>query len=60
MSAAIASRPRASAKADLVSRMNSVAYDPILRSEQKGTFRLPAWLHKSFGEEFISIETAAQ
>lgn len=49
---------RAAAGADLSARMKGAAYDPILPAEQKGPLRLPAWLHKSAGEEFVSIETA--
>ncbi len=49
---------RAAARADLSARMKGAAYDPILPAEQKGPLRLPAWLHKSAGEEFVSIETA--
>jgi aminobenzoyl-glutamate utilization protein B len=50
---------RSAAKADLVTRMNGKPYDPILPAEQKGPLRLPVWLHKAAGEEFVSIETAA-
>ena len=49
---------RAAARADLVARMKGKAYDPILPAEQKGPLRLPIWLHKSAGDEFVSIDMA--
>jgi aminobenzoyl-glutamate utilization protein B len=50
---------RAAAKADLVVRMNGKVYDPILPAEQKGPLRLPVWLHKTAGEEFVSLDSPA-
>ena len=49
---------RAATKAGLAARMICVVETPILPAEQKGPLRLPAWLHKTAGEEFISLKTA--
>ena len=49
---------RAATKAGLAARMICVVETPILPAEQKGPLRLPAWLHKTAGEEIISLKTA--
>lgn len=51
---------RAQAKADLEARRGGAAYAPILPADRKTPLRLPSWLHKVSGEEYVSLETADQ
>lgn len=48
---------RAAAKADLQARRGGVAYAPILPADRTTPLRLPSWLHKAPGEEYVSLET---